>query len=396
MDDETRNPFMPTGRGAVIAAALTGLIPFAASFTTTSSRMVNGGVVHFVFRDWIAIGGGALAVVIGVVGLAMALRARAGAIVGGGAVAIAIGGLQLARGFGAFASPPEPAVSAGAPEAPADPATCADKDACDHLAAHLSTTDPKASITASARSCELGQKYACIRVAGAWAGGSLGTDPVKSVGFYLRACDLGGAEGCLEGGVPYFFGKGVDKDPARARTLFEKGCELGSRIACKNLWIIHRDGGTVPADPKKALAYAVHACEEGAPVDTSVAEQIGEACSTAAQTLREGRVAKRDDKHAKQLDEKSFSFDHAACEAAAGNCHNVGVDYDHGIGTAADPAQARASFGKACDAGRAASCNNLGDLLRRGRGGPRDLEAAKRLFGKACEGGFTAACKQAR
>jgi hypothetical protein len=88
--------------GIGIAAVAAALIPFFGHYTTSSSISENGEVVSATYRDYVALAGGALAIVLGGVAVLGALKAteqrnlRLG-IVGG---AIALGVLQVLRGLG--------------------------------------------------------------------------------------------------------------------------------------------------------------------------------------------------------------------------------------------------------------------------------------------------------
>jgi hypothetical protein len=52
--------------------AAAAVLPFFLHYTTSSTRSVNGAVVEAVTRNWVAIGGGALALLAGAFSLAMA------------------------------------------------------------------------------------------------------------------------------------------------------------------------------------------------------------------------------------------------------------------------------------------------------------------------------------
>ena len=88
--------------GMGIAAVAAALIPFFAHYTTSSSLSENGELVSSTYRDYVALAGGALAIVLGGVAVLGALKAteqrnlRLG-LVGG---AIALGVLQVLRGLG--------------------------------------------------------------------------------------------------------------------------------------------------------------------------------------------------------------------------------------------------------------------------------------------------------
>ncbi len=89
--------------GHEIAALVAGLVPFAITMSSSSSRTVNGAVVASQYRDWVAVGGGAVAAGLGLVALSLLKRtapaqrvARIALICG----LVALGGGQILRGFG--------------------------------------------------------------------------------------------------------------------------------------------------------------------------------------------------------------------------------------------------------------------------------------------------------
>ena len=96
---ESKFPLSGVGIAAVVAA----MLPFFGHYTTSSSLSENGEVVASTYRDYVALAGGALAILFGGVAVLGALKAaeqrnlRLG-IVGG---AIALGVFQLLRGVGA-------------------------------------------------------------------------------------------------------------------------------------------------------------------------------------------------------------------------------------------------------------------------------------------------------
>lgn len=92
------------GPSEIVGFIAVGL-PFVLSTASSSSSTVNGEVVSFVYRDWTAVGGGAVALVCGVLSLLLLRRrtthkpARIAIAVG----LLALGGFHVARGFGVMA-----------------------------------------------------------------------------------------------------------------------------------------------------------------------------------------------------------------------------------------------------------------------------------------------------
>ena len=74
------------------------LVPFVINFTTSNTVTANGVVVEAVQRNWVAVGGGSLGLLLGIAVLALALRAPASSKVkelAQGAVIVALALVQL-------------------------------------------------------------------------------------------------------------------------------------------------------------------------------------------------------------------------------------------------------------------------------------------------------------
>jgi TPR repeat protein len=366
--DEGKVSLSPPPRGLLVAGAVAGSLPFAMSMSSSSTRTINGELVASTYRDWLAVGGGGVALACGLAGLVLSLRAKAGGAWIAGALAIAaFGGYQLARGFGVFephaeshssvtitetrvAKPPAP------PPAPVDPAKCPDQNTCDNLAAELDKTDKPAALVARTRSCELGEKYACRDAAFAL---DRANQSAKAVPFYQKGCDLDDGECCYDLSVDYATGDGVAKDPARSLALVTKSCDLQSKLACKNLALLYDRGEGVKADAAKAFALAVKACDDGPGVDSGMAQYVGVACTLAAKSLRAGKGTHKDAKAAAAYDASALVYYKAGCDADPAHCVNLGNAYGDGRGVKKDLAMAKQLYDKACQAGDKIGCDNL-------------------------------------
>jgi hypothetical protein len=92
-------------KSAAIAGGIAGLIPFVISSVSTSSVTENGVTIASTYRDNVAIGAGAVALVLGIVAAALAAKNKTGSTrLAIGIAVIALGAFQIARGFGVFAS----------------------------------------------------------------------------------------------------------------------------------------------------------------------------------------------------------------------------------------------------------------------------------------------------
>ena len=74
-------------------------------------------------------------------------------------------------------------------------------------------------------------------------------------------------------------------------------------------------------------------------------------------------------------------------------CNDLAVLYDHGQGTARDPARAAALFQRACDSDIGLACLNLARVLSAGQDLPRDPPRERRLLERACKLKQPEACK---
>jgi hypothetical protein len=94
-------PKSPLG-GAEIVALVLGLLPFVAQLSVSAQETINGGVIASSRHDYVALGGGAAAIIFALIGLIVALRGgrylRKRLIADG--LLIALGLYQAARGFG--------------------------------------------------------------------------------------------------------------------------------------------------------------------------------------------------------------------------------------------------------------------------------------------------------
>jgi hypothetical protein len=91
------------GKTWLVIGLVASLVPFVMSSSTSSSVTINGQVVESTYRDNIAIAGGAVALVCGVLA---AVAERKPSVVRSKRLAMAVGVIllgayQLARGFGA-------------------------------------------------------------------------------------------------------------------------------------------------------------------------------------------------------------------------------------------------------------------------------------------------------
>ncbi len=96
---EALRPLLPMIGKIGLGAAI---IPFFLSFSSSSSQTVNGQVVEASHLDYVAVPGGAIAVLAGLVALAMGVKVTTGRgkRLGLAGLVVGLGLFQLARGFG--------------------------------------------------------------------------------------------------------------------------------------------------------------------------------------------------------------------------------------------------------------------------------------------------------
>ena len=383
--DEGNVSLSTSDRSVMLLGLVVGAVPFAITSSSQSFSSVNGQLTSFTYRDNIALGGGAVAAVCGIVALILALKNKTGiARIAAAVGVLALGGIQIARGVGVFAERPivqDHSLHTDIPEPPkeAEPKQCADGKACDQEGVALvkSGKGPEA-MKVLARGCELGGGAACFD-AGVMLGEGIGVakDPAKAAVLYDKACTIGHPDACMNLGVQYQNGIGVAKDEPKAVTLFAKGCEAGTAMSCSNLGIVTRDGIGLKADMVKAREAFAKACDG----------KYGAGCEDLGLLYVKDK-SKAEQAKAAAAFEKGCDVDEMQC------CTDLGLAVEHGQnGAKKDLAKAKALFEKACDKDHAGGCNNLATMYEDGQGMKKDKAKAKELYDKACKAGLELACK---
>ena len=96
----------PKWRGYAIAGAVAAAAPFVIHASSVNSTTVNGVVTSFVYRDWIAVACGVVAMPLGAMALWSGRQSsiRMQAIATGIAITL-LGAYQIAHGIGMFGTP---------------------------------------------------------------------------------------------------------------------------------------------------------------------------------------------------------------------------------------------------------------------------------------------------
>jgi len=82
--------------------------------------------------------------------------------------------------------------------------------------------------------------------------------------LYTEACDVGDKQACLNLGIMYFTGDGVEQDKIKAKELFTKTCKSRFAKGCFRLAIIYNQGcDGVKQDKLKAKLLFGKSCNIG-------------------------------------------------------------------------------------------------------------------------------------
>jgi hypothetical protein len=141
----------------------------------------------------------------------------------------------------------------------------------------------------------------------ALAGSGVMVNPERAVQLFAQACDGGDLSGCVNLGVGYERGEGIEQDASMAFTLYEYACNAGDMLGCVDLGSLHRTGTGVPQDQPLAVSLYRRACDAGEPL----------------------------------------------------GCFNLGTSYERGDGVPQDAVTAIVAFQRACGAGLTIGCERL-------------------------------------
>lgn len=376
-----------------IAAALAAVVPFGMHATSVSSVTENGVLVSEHYRDFVAIAGGGLAMVLG---LALGASGRGTKAVRWGValVILAVGGWHVFRGFGLDRPQPQapqvekevPPPEVCAEETPkfcAKPCEAGEAGACDTLGVALANgkgleKDEEQALAAFEKACSAGKGLGC-RHAGLMLtleSVALPKDEARALGFWKKGCEAGDASSCNEGGVLLDNAQGASKDSVAAAALFQKACDLKSSGGCKNLALLYDVGRGVERNQARALELYEKACAGGE----------AEACNDTGVSYRNGEGTEKNAA-------KALEFFEKACQGkSASACSNLGVMLREGESGEKDEARVRELFEQGCNGGSASGCDHLGMLMVQATGEGRDVARAEQLFQKACDGGALNGC----
>jgi len=114
---------------------------------------------------------------------------------------------------------------------------------CDCLKRHAGEEAPVVveqtksdSIENFGNSCNAGDVSACVNLGLRYENGTgVNRDYSRAFSFYKKGCDGGNAMGCSYLGDLYWVGNGVSQNSTQGRALLQKGCNMGNQWGCKRL-----------------------------------------------------------------------------------------------------------------------------------------------------------------
>ena len=351
--------------GIVCAAA-----PFFMSITDSAENSFNGVVTASYFRDYPAIGFGALGLVFGVlVFLSKQAETKVKTLVA--AAILLFCARHLVYGFGVL----RPGFTLTKPAGVLPPDFAKDLEP--------GKSKPKVECTAQTpdtcdEGCEGGNGEDCDELGVAYAKGlgGLTEDDAKALTLFDKACELKHANGCKNGSIFY---REAAKDPQHALELAERGCELKLAESCNEAGVILDQGQGVAEDDSKAVSWFERACTGGSPMG----------CANLGNLLSTGRSgAEKDLEGAAAAWEKACGLDEFRA------CNNVGVAYCEGEGVEKNVAKGIELLTKSCTGKYGMACGNLGSKHLNGEGVEKDEAKAKEFFSQGCDAGHGRSCTE--
>lgn len=110
--------------------------------------------------------------------------------------------------------------------------------------------------------------------------GGLTVDKPRSTKLFRRACELGSLEACVNVGLAYEHGTGVDVDKAKAALMYRRACDAQVASACTFLGDLFEKGeGGLTLDKQTALSLYQRACSAGDEPGCAAAKRLKSAGS---------------------------------------------------------------------------------------------------------------------
>lgn len=242
--------------------------------------------------------------------------------------------------------------------------------ACAHVA--RLTADEEQKLLYLGKACDGGITYECLR-----AGSDLiDLKPEEALRLLSKSCETGDGRGCVNLGVMYEQGLGVEVNEERAVSLFEKGCATNAERGCTNLGVMTQKGRGTAQNYARAISLFEEGCVRNDPMG----------CRRLGITFEQGIGVPQD--HSRALDSYRRGCDLGGAEA----CTDLGLMHQNANGTPQNYATAKGLFQVGCDRGDMGGCTFLGIVYLNALGVDQDGERARDLFEKACAGQDASGC----
>jgi len=96
----------------------------------------------------------------------------------------------------------------------------------------------------------------------------------KARDIFHKACQNKNAEGCINLGLMYKNGAGVEKDYLKTISLWEKACEMNNADGCIRAAFMHSESKIIKIDKEKAKKLFKKACNLGDSLGCEMNEEL--------------------------------------------------------------------------------------------------------------------------
>ncbi len=97
----------------------------------------------------------------------------------------------------------------------------------------------------------------------------------KARGIFTKACQNSNPDGCINLGLMYKDGAGVEKDYLKAVSLWEKSCEMNSADGCIRAAFMYDKSRDIKTDKVKAKKLFKKACDLGDSLGCEMIKEMG-------------------------------------------------------------------------------------------------------------------------
>ena len=179
-------------------------------------------------------------------------------------------------------------------------------------------------------------------------------DSAQALDWYRRAAEAGSAAGAFNVGVLYDSGQGVPRDSRLAALWYGRASARGFARAQYNLALMYETGSGVKRDRQRAVALYTSAARQGITAARAHLAALGQ--KLPGGTAAPQDTSMQDFQRAQQVllsrgpseaGQMAALFRHAAAQHNALAEYDLGYCYAHGMGVAADAAQAEGWYRRA-------------------------------------------------